>query len=139
MNAELDLTGLRRIDRRGRARPGRRRIRLRRAAAYNALIDRRPAVIARCLAPAMLRPLRFRARPRARGRRARRRAQPAGHCVCDGGLVIDLSLMREVDVDAEARIARAEGGATGSTSTPPRRRSGSSRRVASSAPPVSPA
>ena len=37
---------------------------------------------------------------------------PAGHCVCDGGLVIDLSLMRRVDVDADARIARAEGGAT---------------------------
>src|SRR5207247_814830 len=37
---------------------------------------------------------------------------PAGHCVCDGGLVIDLSLMRGVDVDGDARIARAEGGAT---------------------------
>ena len=37
---------------------------------------------------------------------------PAGHCVCDGGLVIDLSLMREVEVNAEARIARADGGAT---------------------------
>ena len=36
---------------------------------------------------------------------------PAGH-VCDGGLVIDLSLMRMVEVDGEARIARAGGGAT---------------------------
>ena len=32
--------------------------------------------------------------------------------VCDGGLVIDLSLMRMVEVDGEARIARAGGGAT---------------------------
>ena len=30
----------------------------------------------------------------------------------DGGLVIDLSQMRGVDVDGDARIARAEGGAT---------------------------
>src|SRR4029434_4900359 len=37
---------------------------------------------------------------------------PAGHCVCDGGLVIDLSQMRTVKVDADARIARAEGGST---------------------------
>jgi FAD/FMN-containing dehydrogenase len=37
---------------------------------------------------------------------------PAGHCVCDGGLVIDLSLMRRVEVNRDARIARAEGGAT---------------------------
>ena len=32
---------------------------------------------------------------------------PAGHCVCDDGLVIDLSLMRTVEVNGEARIARA--------------------------------
>ena len=37
---------------------------------------------------------------------------PAGHCVCDDGLVIDLSAMRAVDVDADARIARSAGGAT---------------------------
>jgi FAD/FMN-containing dehydrogenase len=37
---------------------------------------------------------------------------PAGHCLLDGGLVIDLSQMRAVEVDADARIARAGGGST---------------------------
>jgi FAD/FMN-containing dehydrogenase len=37
---------------------------------------------------------------------------PAGHCVLDGGLVIDLSRLRGVAVDGDARIARAEGGST---------------------------
>ena len=36
----------------------------------------------------------------------------AGSAVCDEGLVIDLSQMREVHVDADARIAYAQGGAT---------------------------
>jgi FAD/FMN-containing dehydrogenase len=35
----------------------------------------------------------------------------AGTALCDGGLAIDLSNMRGVRVDAEARVARAEGGA----------------------------
>jgi FAD/FMN-containing dehydrogenase len=36
----------------------------------------------------------------------------AGNAVCTDGLMIDLSCMRSVYVDAEARTARAEGGAT---------------------------
>ena len=31
---------------------------------------------------------------------------PAGHCVVDGGPVIDLSRMRDVVIDPEARMAR---------------------------------
>ena len=37
---------------------------------------------------------------------------PAGHCVLDGGLVIDLSRMRTVEADPDARLARAQGGST---------------------------
>ncbi len=36
----------------------------------------------------------------------------AGNGICDGGLVLDLSEMRAVDVDRERRRARAQGGAT---------------------------
>jgi hypothetical protein len=36
----------------------------------------------------------------------------AGLAVCDDGLMIDLSRMRQVDVDPERKIARAQGGAT---------------------------
>ncbi|MCZ6895486.1 MAG: FAD-binding oxidoreductase [Gammaproteobacteria bacterium] len=36
----------------------------------------------------------------------------SGNAVCDGGLMIDLSLMKSIHVDVATRTARAEGGAT---------------------------
>ena len=80
---------------------------------FNALVDRRPAAIARCAGAADVASA-F-AFARAEGLEVAVRGgghNPAGHCVLDGGLVIDLSQMRGVEVDDEARIARAEGGAT---------------------------
>ncbi len=80
---------------------------------FNALVDHRPAVIARCVSAVdvaaafdFARTHELEVAVRGGGH------NPAGHCVCDGGLVIDLSLMRAVDVDHDARIARADGGAT---------------------------
>jgi FAD/FMN-containing dehydrogenase len=80
---------------------------------FNALIDRRPAVIARCLDTADV----ATAFDFARSRRLEVAVRggghnPAGHCVCDDGLVIDLTLMRGVEVNPGARLARSEGGAT---------------------------
>jgi FAD/FMN-containing dehydrogenase len=80
---------------------------------FNAGIDRRPAVIARCRVTADV-AVAF-AFARGHGLEVAVRGgghNPAGHCVVDGGLVIDLSLMRAVEVDPDARIARVEGGAT---------------------------
>jgi FAD/FMN-containing dehydrogenase len=80
---------------------------------FNALVDRRPAVIARCTGAGdvatafdFARVNELEVAVRGGGH------NPAGHCICDGGLVIDLTPMRTVDVDDDARVARAEGGAT---------------------------
>ena len=80
---------------------------------FNALIDRHPAVIARCagreditVAFDFARSHDLEVAVRGGGH------NPAGHCVCDAGLVIDLSKMRRVEVDAQARTARSQGGAT---------------------------
>ncbi|MGH3019275.1 MAG: FAD-binding oxidoreductase [Gaiellaceae bacterium] len=80
---------------------------------FNALVDRRPAVVVRCSGTAdvaaafdFARAHELQVAVRGGGH------NPAGHCVVDGGLVIDLSALRTVEVDADARIARAAGGAT---------------------------
>jgi len=80
---------------------------------FNASVDRRPAVIVSCVGTRdvsaafdFARTHELQVAVRGGGH------NPAGHCVLDGGLVIDLTLMRTVEVDADARIARAGGGAT---------------------------
>ena len=80
---------------------------------HNGLIDRRPALVARCSGTADVQAaVRF---ARERGLEIAVRGgghNVAGNAVCDGGLMIDLSAMRGVHVDARARRARAQGGAT---------------------------
>lgn len=79
---------------------------------WNGAIDRRPALIARCVGVEdVVEAVRF----------AREEDLPisvrggghavAGYAVCDDGLVVDLSLMRSVRVDLERRTARVAGGA----------------------------
>jgi FAD/FMN-containing dehydrogenase len=80
---------------------------------YNALVDRRPAVIARCIGQDDVASAFDFARSESLEVAVRGGGHnPAGHCVLDGGMVIDLSLMRRVEVDPDARVARSEGGAT---------------------------
>ena len=79
---------------------------------YNAMVDKRPALIVRCRDAADVRAARrVRSPRRARGGRARRRAQRPGLGSVDDGLVIDLSPMNGVRVDPEARLATVQGGA----------------------------
>lgn len=78
---------------------------------HNGLIDRRPAAIVRCrqtsdvvAALAAARHAGLEVSIRGGGHNV------AGRAVTDGGLMIDLAEMREIEVDREARTARAQGG-----------------------------
>src|SRR6266508_4915380 len=80
---------------------------------FNAFADRRPGVIAQCTGSADIATAFDFARAHDLEVAVRGGGHnPAGHCVLDGGLVIDLSRIRAVEVDGGTRIARAEGGAT---------------------------
>jgi len=80
---------------------------------WNAMIDRRPALIVRCAGTAdVLASVAFASRHdlplaiRGGGHNI------AGSALCDDGLVIDLSRLRSVRIDPEARRAQVEAGAT---------------------------
>ena len=80
---------------------------------YNALVDARPSVIARCTRPADVATALDFARSHSLEIAVRGGGHnPAGHCICDGGLVVDLSQMRTVTVDSSSAVAHADGGAT---------------------------
>jgi FAD/FMN-containing dehydrogenase len=83
---------------------------------HNGLIDRRPAVIARCRGTAdvveavrLSRELGLEVAVRGGGH------NPAGRATVDGGLMIDLSPMRGIHVDPRVRAVRAQGGVTWGT------------------------
>jgi FAD/FMN-containing dehydrogenase len=82
-------------------------------AVYNAMIDRRPAVVVRCRSSAdVVAAVRF-AADADLGIAVRGGGHSApGFGTCDDGVVIDLSEMRSVTVDPGASTARVEGGAT---------------------------
>jgi FAD/FMN-containing dehydrogenase len=80
---------------------------------WNAMIDRRPGLVVRCLDAAdvinavkIVRDEKLLVAVRGGGHNI------AGNAVCDGGLLIDLSLMRAVRIDPASRTARVEPGAT---------------------------
>src|SRR5712691_10140252 len=78
---------------------------------WNGAIDRQPLLIARCTGvDDVVEAVRF-ARERNLLVSVRGGGHAvAGHAVCDGGLMIDLSLMKAIRVDPAARTARAAGG-----------------------------
>ena len=108
---------------------------------WNAMIDKHPAIIARCAGtPDVVRAVNF---ARDNGLLLAVRGgghNIAGNALCDGGIVIDLSQMKAVKRRSPRRAASPSKAARRSpTSTPPHRRTASPRRWASIPPPASPA
>jgi FAD/FMN-containing dehydrogenase len=81
-------------------------------AVWNGLIDRRPAAIAYCAdASDVVAAVRVAREHRPLISIRSGGHQVAGSAICEDGLVIDVSAMRAVSVDPDARIARVAGGA----------------------------
>src|SRR3954468_11749453 len=79
----------------------------------NEAIDRRPAVIARCVTAADVVTALRHAREAGLPVTVRGGGHgPAGFAVADGALVIDLTRMRDIEIDPVRRRARVGGGAT---------------------------
>jgi FAD/FMN-containing dehydrogenase len=79
---------------------------------WNATVDRRPALIARCLTTGDVRAaVRFAAAHRMLVSVRGGGHHIAGNAVAEGGLMIDLSGMRTVGIDARTRTARVDAGA----------------------------
>jgi FAD/FMN-containing dehydrogenase len=80
---------------------------------WNAMIDKRPAVIARCATTSdVVRGVNF-ARDNGLALAVRGGGHNiAGHALCDDGLVLDLSQMKAATVDPAGRRVTIEGGAT---------------------------
>jgi FAD/FMN-containing dehydrogenase len=82
-------------------------------AVYNAMIDRRPALFARCAGPDdVVRTIRF-----ARAHDLLLAVRGGGHNgaglgMVDDGVVCDLSLLKQISVDPDARTVRVGGGCT---------------------------
>jgi FAD/FMN-containing dehydrogenase len=79
---------------------------------WNAMADRRPALVARCAgvedvvaAVRFARDQDLRIAVRGGGHSV------AGHSTCDAGIVIDLSRMRSLEIDPKQRVAHVQGGA----------------------------
>jgi FAD/FMN-containing dehydrogenase len=80
---------------------------------HNGMIDRRPALIARCLGTADIVDAVNFARTRGLDLAVRGGGHNvAGRAVCDDGLMLDMSLMKGIHVDPVRRTARAQGGVT---------------------------
>lgn len=80
---------------------------------WNAMIDRRPAIIARCVGAADVRAVVDFSREAGALISVRGGGHNiAGSAVCDGGVMIDLSAMKSVRIDPSDRTARVEPGVT---------------------------
>jgi FAD/FMN-containing dehydrogenase len=80
---------------------------------WNAMIDRKPGLIVRCTGTAdVVQAVRLAARHKLLNSVRGGGHNIAGLAVCEGGLMIDLSLMRGVWVDAQQRKAVAQAGCT---------------------------
>ena len=90
---------------------------------HNGLIDKRPALIARCRNTADVVDAVNAARDSGLELSVRGGGHNvAGKAVTEGGLMIDLSLMKGIHVDPERRTVRAQGGVTVERTRPRHRR-----------------